>query len=98
MHGVRAAQYVYKGATTTWYTAAGGKETVRAYADELRTYGAEEMFEDNHGVGGKFLGMWEYLGATPDGLYGVRDAGDHNTLTQHWQTFAGIGAQQQKDE
>jgi hypothetical protein len=98
LHGVRAAQYVDNGTTATWYTAEGGKETVQAYGDELRTYGAEDVFEDDHGVGGKFLGMWEYLGATPDGLYGVRDAVDRATLTQHWQTFAGIEAQQQTDE
>jgi hypothetical protein len=94
LSGVRAAQYAYAGATATWYTAEGGAEAIRAYAAELRTYGAEDVFEDEHGAGGKFIGMWEYLGATPNGLYGVRDARDRAQLEQHWRALTGTETQQ----
>jgi hypothetical protein len=88
--GVRAAQYVHGGATTTWFVVEGTRDVVDAYGNELRMYGGEEIFETEHGIGGRFMGSWEYVGATEAGVHGVRDAATRAHVIDHWHELTGV--------
>lgn len=86
---IYSAQAVLQEESATWFVAtlsnhASAADVVRRYAAELRTFGATDIFTNDYAVGGQMLGAWELLARTNTMVYGIRDAGSHTALTQHW--------------
>lgn len=84
-----SAQAVVQKESATWLVAvasnsAAARDALRRYADELRTFGVTDAFPEEHIAGGAMLGVWELLACSNTLVYGVREAGSHAALTQHW--------------
>jgi hypothetical protein len=86
---IYSAHAVLQEESATWFIAtlsnhAAAAEIVRRYTAELRRFGASAMFTNANAAGGQMLGAWEVLAHTNTMIYGIRDAGSHTALTQHW--------------
>jgi hypothetical protein len=89
---IHSAQAVVQKESATWLVAVASNsvaamDTLRRYADELRTFGVTDAFPEEEIAGGPMLGMWELLACSNTLVYGVREASSQTVLTQHWHTL-----------
>lgn len=81
---VQSVRVAIDGTETVWFRAAGGTDTLDAYAAELAEYGGTELFEVDGGAGGSMFGSWELAAVVDNALWGVRDAASKEILLKHW--------------
>lgn len=70
-----------------WFTTEGDAETVAAYADELATYGGENLFTEGDASGGSMFGSWSVAGVENGAVWGVQNATSREALMLHWKTL-----------
>ncbi len=84
LNEVKTVRVSLSGAEAVWFKAPGDAKTVAAYAEELKHYGGEQLFERDSAIGGLMFSSWEITGEMDGALWGVHAAPSREALMAHW--------------
>jgi hypothetical protein len=84
LNNVRIARVTLAGAEATWFTAPGDSTVLAKYAEELKLYGGEQLFEQDGATGGLMFGAWEMAGSINGAIWGIHAAPSREALLAHW--------------
>lgn len=84
LNKVRTIQVSLDGAEVFWFTLPGDAEAIATFAEELATYGGENLFSQDGGSGGSMFGSWEFAGMLNGAVWGIHNAPSREALLQHW--------------
>jgi hypothetical protein len=87
LNEVQTIRVSLSGAEAVWFKAPGNAEALAAYAEELKQYGGEQLFEQDGASGGLMFSSWDIAAVADGALWGVHAAPSREALLAHWEAL-----------